>query len=595
MENGASREYIEALKNTQAKLLESIKLQNELVNQGRDQLQAIAKSRPLATEELDIINQLTADFQELAKREAQLLAARDEAVKDGTQEGIDLIDSYLAEIQGKINEIADEAQDKAFDFTNQVDSDLSKAIDEMKQLYSIEDNRLEVAKRINQLERESISNEKELADLKKKDDARYESRLSKWNIAKAFFNEFKSQLKDGADMWMRYNAQAISDAKRLGITSLEGARAYTRGLMEDSKQLSRDFGMSAEQAMKMRENYAKVTGRATLLTREQMADIAASSKLMGEETVQSAIQMMDNMGSTSQTTMELMDKNYARAVNSGLDTVKASEAFVKNMSLANKLTFRNGVDGISKMTILSQKIKLNLQEVANVADKFSTIEGALQGSAQLQMLGGAGAAFGGNPMQMMYEALSDPEALFQRMANMFADNAIFNRRTGEAEISPLQMQIMREQAKALGMNPDEAVKTAKQQAKLRDIETQWRLGSSDTYNSATEEQRAAIMNKAEYNKETGHWEVSYMTETGDMKKADVNQLEASDMEAIMKDNIEPVQDIRGRVKEIAMTLVGTKERLDSMKDQWMTGKAQAVNGAMETGDDALRSINQSSI
>ena len=162
MENGASREYIEALKNTQAKLLESLKLQNELVNQGRDQLQAIAKSRPLATEELDIINQLTADFQELAKREAQLLAARDEAVKDGTQEGIDLIDSYLAEIQGKINEIADEAQDKAFDFTNQVDSDLSKAIDEMKQLYSIEDNRLEVAKRINQLERESISNEKEL-------------------------------------------------------------------------------------------------------------------------------------------------------------------------------------------------------------------------------------------------------------------------------------------------------------------------------------------------------------------------------------------------------------------------------------------------
>ena len=175
-------------------------------------------------------------------------------------------------------------------------------------------------------------------------------------------------------MWLKYNAQAISDAKRLGIISKEGAREYTEYLMESTKQLSRNFGMSAEQAMKMQETFSKVTGKASLLTQAQMEDIAASSKLMGEETVSSAIEMMDNMGSTSQQATELLDKNYARAVNSGLDTVKASEAFVKNMSLANKLTFKSGVDGISKMTILSQRIKLNLQEVANVADKFGSIE-----------------------------------------------------------------------------------------------------------------------------------------------------------------------------------------------------------------------------
>lgn len=415
-----------------------------------------------------------------------------------------------------------------------------------------------------------------------------------WGTIKKVSGEIWSQLKDGGDMWLKFNAQAISDSKRLGFTTKEGARGYTKYLMETSKELSRNFGMTSDQAMKMQEAFSRATGKASLLSKSQMEDIAASSKLMGEETVSSAIEMMDNMGSTSQQATELLDKNYARAVNSGLDTVKASEAFVKNMSLANKLTFKSGVDGISKMTILSQRIKLNLQEVANVAEKFSSIEGAIEGSAQLQMLGGAGAMFGGNPMQMMYEALSDPEALFERMGKMFGEQARFDRKTGEAKIDPLQLQIMREQAKAMGMNPDEAVQSAKQQAKIKDIEG-YNRDLVNRYGKDSAE-IAAIENKAQFDKKTGQWQITYQDETGEThENVDIKTLTPEQMKDIMKDNIDPVQDIRGRVKEIAMTLVGTKERLDSMRDQWRTAKAQSINGAMEAGDTALTGINDSGI
>ena len=415
-----------------------------------------------------------------------------------------------------------------------------------------------------------------------------------WGTIKKVSGEIWSQLKDGGDMWLKFNAQAISDSKRLGFTTKEGARGYTKYLMETSKELSRNFGMTSDQAMKMQEAFSRATGKASLLSKSQMEDIAASSKLMGEETVSSAIEMMDNMGSTSQQATELLDKNYARAVNSGLDTVKASEAFVKNMSLANKLTFKSGVDGISKMTILSQRIKLNLQEVANVAEKFSSIEGAIEGSAQLQMLGGAGAMFGGNPMQMMYEALSDPEALFERMGKMFGEQARFDRKTGEAKIDPLQLQIMREQAKAMGMSPDEAVQSAKQQAKIKDIEG-YNRDLVNRYGKDSAE-IAAIENKAQFDKKTGQWQITYQDETGEThENVDIKTLTPEQMKDIMKDNIDPVQDIRGRVKEIAMTLVGTKERLDSMRDQWRTAKAQSINGAMEAGDTALTGINDSGI
>lgn len=410
-------------------------------------------------------------------------------------------------------------------------------------------------------------------------------------LLKRGWNAVWSETKNVASLWLKFNEQAISDAKRLGMTSKAEAMDYTKNLIENAKELSRNFAMTSDQAMKLQESYIKVTGRATFLSKSQMSDIAASSKIMGDETVQGAIKIMDSMGATSQSTVELLDKNYARAKNVGLDINKASEALVQNLSLANKLNFRSGVDGISKMTIYSQRIRMNLQEVANVADKFSTIEGALEGSARLQMLGGTGAMYGSNPMAMMYEAMADPEALFKRMGKMFSTQAYFDKRTGEARIDPVQMAIMREQAKAMGMNPDEAIQSAKQQAKLRSIESDLRAANPSLFNSMTEDQRAAIGNKAEYSKESG-WTVTYYdSDKNKQVTSAVDRLTASQLEKITKDNKEPIDDIRDRVREIAGELVGTKERYNSMFDQLKMSSALFLHKPMGVADATMTGIN----
>ena len=593
-EKGATKEYLAVLSGEISKLENSISKQNESASAFYEEMVKIAGGRT------DLDSKMLEDVMKyreiLVTTQEQIAKLQESYNREQTKVDENNVNisnpAELARIQKNIA-IQQSKIDAAY---KQLESNYGKgsfATIAADNFGNDSDAQKKLLEEINEREEASLSNNQAIGKAMADNNKKLEEGTVRWNIIKAVGKEIWSQLKDGGNMWLKYNAQAISDAKRLGITSKEGAREYTEYLMESTKQLSRNFGMSAEQAMKMQETFSKVTGKASLLTQAQMEDIAASSKLMGEETVSSAIEMMDNMGSTSQQATELLDKNYARAVNSGLDTVKASEAFVKNMSLANKLTFKSGVDGISKMTILSQRIKLNLQEVANVADKFGSIEGAIEGSAQLQMLGGAGAMFGGNPMQMMYEALSDPEALFERMGKMFGEQARFDRKTGEAKIDPLQLQIMREQAKAMGMNPDEAVQSAKQQAKIKDIEA---LNRSlvNRYGRDSEEM-AAIENKAQFNKETQQWEIAYMDETGQMQNVGVNNLTPDVMKEIMKDNIDPVQDIRGRVKEIAMTLVGTKERLDSMRDQWKTGKAQAMNGIMETGDTALTETNKSGI
>lgn len=452
----------------------------------------------------------------------------------------------------------------------------------------------EIHEAIEKTEDAHISNTRELAIAQAKYNKELEKTNETWEQVKLVGREVWHQVKEGASLWLKFNEQAISDAKRLGMTSKAEAMDYTKNLIENAKELSRNFAMTSDQAMKLQESYIKVTGRATMLSKSQMSDIAASSKIMGEETVQGAIKIMDSMGATSQTSVELLDRNYARAKNAGLDVTKASEELVKNLSLANKLNFRSGVDGISKMTIYSQRIRMDLQQVANVAEKFSTIEGAIEGSARLQMLGGTAAMYGNNPMAMMYEAMADPEALFERMGKMFSTQAYFDKKTGEARIDPVQQQLMREQAKALGMDPEQAIQSAKQQAKLRSIEGDMRMQNPPLFASMDENQRNAIANKAEYSKESG-WTVTYYdSEKEEQVTAAVNRLTSEQLEKITKDNKEPIDDIRDRVREIAKELVGTKERYNSMVDQFRMGVAQLFHPIMGIGDATMTAVNGSS-
>ena len=413
-----------------------------------------------------------------------------------------------------------------------------------------------------------------------------EKRQKYLKYAKDGWKSIWGYTRKAADYWIAYNHQAIQDAKKLGITSRESAQAYNEALMESSKQLSRNFGMSRDQVVKMQETFAQTTGKAAILTQEQMSDIAAASSIMGEENVQAAISGMEQMGATSEQAMELMGRNYAKALNSGLNIAKASETLVKNLALANQFSFRDGVEGLMRMSIESQRVKLNVAEVAKVANKFSTIEGAIQGSAQLQMLGGAGAMFGGNPMAMMYESLADPEALYQRMVKIFSEQAYFDKSKGESVIDPLQLAIIKEQARAMGIDENEAVSTTKQQAKLRAIREDWRNGRLSTFNNATEEERAAIENKAQYSKESG-WTVTYIDSQNKKQTKAVNDLDSAAMEDIMKDSLEPVEDIRGQVRSIASNLVSMKDRWTSLKDMFWTSNAQFINPAMKLGDNTL--------
>ena len=598
----ATKEYVSILKGEMDRLSNAYDTQKNAADQFKEEMRRIAlnKKQVVSDDKLETLYKLLSEYGvilneiEALKRKQATETRPSEKSRIGT------------EIALKKAELSDKKLDTQKEFGTWIDFTTNKPIknenldpiriflkkffQEGKWAKQMQHN---MQQAVLAAQEEEIDNSNEIHAAYVRNNEELKKTKDYWNAIKTSARFAKDQIVKGGMMWLKFNEQAISDAKRLGMTSKNEAMAYTKALIDNAQQLSRNFGVSAEQAMKIQDSYAKVTGRATLLTTSQMEDITAASKLMGDETVQNAISIMDKMGTTSQATMELMDKNYLRAASSGLDTVKASEEFVKNMSLANKLNFRNGVDGISRMTILSQRIKMNLQEVASVAEKMSSIEGAIEASARLQVLGGAGSMYGSNPMQLLYESLADPEALFKRMGDMFSQQAYFDRSTGEARIDPLQMQIMKEQAKALGMNPEEAIQSAKQQAKLQAIEGDMRTFAPAVYRMATEEQKSAIQNKAEFDKERNTWVVKYMDQMGEMRESDIRDLTQDQIKDISKDNLEDVQDIRLQVRKIAGELVGTRERWNSMKEQISMGVASAGHWVGELADGVISAVNES--
>ena len=247
---------------------------------------------------------------------------------------------------------------------------------------------------------------------------------------------------------------------------------------------------------------------------------------------------------------------------------------------------------------MSQRIKFNLEEVAKVADKFSTIEGAIEGSAKLQVLGGSFAMMGGNPLQMLYESIADPEALYERTANMFGKQAIFNRKTGESEIAPTQRQFIYAAAEAMGISKEEAIKTSKKQAELNAIEGDWKRTQPGAFAGATDEEKAILGNLAKYDTKTQSWQITYYDEENKEQTKKLADIDKKTLDVITKNNINverPVEDIRKHVRDIASKMVSWDDRIKSMKDQVRTAEAQAMHPAMTLADQGATKLNNSSI
>ena len=299
-------------------------------------------------------------------------------------------------------------------------------------------------------------------------------------------------VKVGYKQVLQYNQQGVALSRQMGLNAKE-AQAYTSTLITRAKDLGKAYGLAAEQVVELQKNITNATSKQYMLNDAEAETMVQINKLVGSDVMNTfTSEMMNGMGGQLGAVQGAVSKAYATAAKSGLNAAQFSEKVAKNLSMANRLSFRDGVNGIIKMTALSEKLGINMASVEAAAKNFMDLDKAIENAAHMQMLGGSSAVMFGNPLTAAYEANYDPESFARRISDSLASYATFDANKGYASINGMNMDFVRNIAKAMGISEEDVVKNAKKQSEIKYKEGAF----GATLGNYSQEQRDFILNKS---------------------------------------------------------------------------------------------------
>jgi len=305
-----------------------------------------------------------------------------------------------------------------------------------------------------------------------------------------------SMMQAGTKAALQFHQEGISLARDLGM-GLNQANAYTKVLTERTQVLAQKYGVASSAITAVQRNISETTGKQLILNDAQAEGFVQANKLVGQETTNKFMDtIMNGMGGQVSAVQGAISKAYATASKQGLNAQKFSKKIAENLSMANRLNFRNGVDGITRMAAMAEKFGLSMKSVETAAGQFMELDSAIEHSAHLQMLGGSIGASFGNPLQNAYESMYDPEAFAKRMEDAMKGMATFDTKKGYATMSAMNQEILRNYAKEMGLNAEEVVANAKKMAEVRYKEKEFG-GSKLNGLGLSEEQKNFLINNGQ--------------------------------------------------------------------------------------------------
>lgn len=399
------------------------------------------------------------------------------------------------------------------------------------------------------------------------------------SLAQSIGGGIMSIAKQGMDAMMQYHDKSIQFARSVGMTYKE-SQAYANVLIDRASELGIKYGIAADKVMELQENLTKATGRSMMLNNKDAEKFVQINKLVGADTANAFTSTITkNLGGQIHTVTGAVSKAYTTAMKSGLDAATFSKKVADNLSLANRYSFRNGIDGITKMTAMSEKLGVNMDSIAKSMDNFMDLDKAIENSAKLNMLGGAAGAFGSNPLTMAYEANYDPEVFMERAKDTLGGLATFDAKSGTANVNGMNRDFVKSIAEAMGMSMEDAMTMAKKQAEIKYKESQF----GGQLSAIPENQRDFVLNK------------SYVGQDGQLKMTDSqgNERNVSDLQK--SGELQKMQNLDKKsdgeiMRDMATQLSTVTEIMTGIKTSLTADAARAFNKVYYTLHDNLGSI-----
>ena len=277
----------------------------------------------------------------------------------------------------------------------------------------------------------------------------------------------------------------LSIADGLVKTAMEGAEDYIKEQSYLLTTVNRELGLAGQLSKDFREAITEAqpdlvrmgipfkdltasverlvndTGRFALVGTDMLtkAGQIAQAYGMNMEEIIGAYDDFEKVGIGAAQAQESISEAGKRSLDLGIQSRKVIEGMVDNIGKLNQFGFKNGAEGLEKMVRRSIEVRMNLDDVFSVANKVFDPEGALELSANLQVLG---AAFGdfNDPIRLMYMATNEVEGLASALEGVSQNLATYNVETGGFEVTGANLRQARDIANALGMELEDVTRTA---------------------------------------------------------------------------------------------------------------------------------------
>ena len=253
-----------------------------------------------------------------------------------------------------------------------------------------------------------------------------------------------------------------------------------RGSLDLAASTTASFGVSIGELAKMQADYSDELGRTVMLGKdglEAMGQMAKATGLGAENAAKMAADM-ENQGYSAERTRDFVEQTMNDSHKMGLNASKVIKNIQSNMKMLNKYNFKGGVKGLAKMAETATKLGVDMNMVSGMAEKLFDIEGAVDMSAQLQVMGGEWAKMA-DPFKLMYMARNDMEGLTAAMGKAAEASVHFNKENADFEISALEMHKLRKIAEQTGVAYEDLATAGKHAAKFTAIKKQMRFNMSD--------------------------------------------------------------------------------------------------------------------
>jgi hypothetical protein len=325
-----------------------------------------------------------------------------------------------------------------------------------------------------------------------------------------------------------------NSALSMGVLSKQ-SNGFRTTIVNAAKETNM-IGVGIKELALMQSSYSEELGRTVILSKEglvAMGQMVAATGL-GAEGAAKMTAEMETQGLTAERTAGYVEQTMNDAHKMGLNATKVLKNIQNNIKMLNKYNFKDGVKGLAKMSELVTKLGVSMEFASSFADKMWNVEGAVDMSAQLQVMGGEWSKMA-DPFRLMYMARNDMAGLTEEIGNAAASSAKFNARTGEFELGALEMHRLKVIAEQTGISYDELATAGKNAAKFTKIKSQ--IGFS-----MSKEEQEFLTNTAKID-ENGK---AYIEVDGNPKF--LSQLTSSD-KSIIKKQMNEKQSLKERAEQ----------------------------------------------